>query len=126
MNKRCIYCQRISDVHESAIDCPVCGLANKLTPFVHTPMLNATSAREFEAYESPATGKIVTSHQSRKYDMQSSGCRDWEGMEQEKKYAAKAKVEMEQEQDKQVEQWVGETYQQLPAEKKAILESSVQ
>ena len=124
MNKRCIYCQRVSNVAEDTIDCPACGLANKLTPFVSMPMLNASTAREFEAYESPATGKVITSHQARKYDMQASGCRDWEGVEQEKKYAAKAKIEEDQRQEQKIEQWVGETYQQLPAEKKAILEST--
>lgn len=126
MNKRCIYCQRVSDVSLSEIDCPKCGLVNKLTPFVTMPMLNASSLREFEAYESPATGKVITSHTARRYDMQESGCRQWEGSEQEKKHAAKVKLEEQAKEDRQIEQWVGEAYHQLPAEKKQILESAVQ
>lgn len=123
MKKRCIYCQSVSDVGDKDIDCSVCGLSNKLTPFVSMPMLQASTARAFDAYESPATGKVITSHTERKYDMQSSGCREWEGADQEKKHAAKVKAAEENEFDSKLTQWVGEAYQQLPPEKKVVLES---
>lgn len=123
MNKRCIYCQRVSDVGEDVIDCPQCGLTNKLTPFVRTAMLNASTFRAFDSYESPSTGKIITNQSQRKYDMQASGCREWEGAEQERKHAAKCKAEEEKQFDDKVESWAAEVYQQLPNESKQVLES---
>ena len=123
MDKRCIYCQHVSSVVKSEKDCPKCGMANKLTPFVSTPMMQATTFRVFEAFESPATGRVITSESARKRDMKESGCRQWEGIEQEKKYAAKAKAEEMQKEEKQVESWVAETYQNLPLDKKQVLEN---
>lgn len=124
MNKRCIYCQQISDVGNDDIDCPKCGLQNKLTPFVSMPMLQASTARPFDAYESPATGKVITNQSQRRYDMKASGCREWEGSEQERKHAAKCKAEEEKKFDEKVESWVGDAYRQLPSEAKQALEQA--
>lgn len=46
-------------------------------------------AKEFEAYESPATGEIITSRRAHEYDLNVSGCRVYEGRAQEEKEAAR-------------------------------------
>jgi hypothetical protein len=40
-------------------------------------------AKEFEAYESPATGQVITNRRAHQYDLDASGCRVYEGRAQE-------------------------------------------
>lgn len=65
-------------------------------------------AESFDAFESPSTGEIVTSHKKLKYDQESSGCRTYEGREQEDKEAARYRAE----ENKKYEDSVGEAVEQ--------------
>ena len=121
MIKRCIYCQSRVNVDESVIDCPNCGMTNKLTPFCDTPMLNATTFRVFDSYESPATGKVITNMRERDHDMKASGCREWEGIEQEKKEAARREKYDEEKLGNLIETVAAEEFAKLPEESRQSL-----
>ena len=75
--------------------------------------------QHWDAYESPATGKLITSKAERRADMKVSGCRDWEGMESEKKEAAKRKAKEEEETDRQIDHAVRQAWSNLSPSKKA-------
>ena len=62
MKKRCIFCQIVSDVSENDIDCPECGNANKLTPFISAP--KGFMRGKFEPFRSTVDGTIIDSHRS--------------------------------------------------------------
>ena len=54
------------------------------------PMMRADIA-PWDAFQSPATGKTITSYAERREDMKASGCRDWEGRADEAHNAARQK-----------------------------------
>ena len=60
MQKRCIFCQKVSYVDESETDCPQCGNTNKLTPFVH--VAQGFVRGKFEPFKSTVDGTIIDSH----------------------------------------------------------------
>lgn len=62
MQKRCIFCQKVSTVEESDIDCPQCGNTNKLTPFVTAP--KGFMRGKFEPFRSTVDGTIIDGHRS--------------------------------------------------------------
>ncbi len=62
MNKRCIFCQSISEVSEEDIDCPKCGNVNKLTPFLSMP--SSFMRGSFEPFRSTVDGSIISSSRS--------------------------------------------------------------
>lgn len=74
---------------------------------------------DIPAYESPATGKWITSRSERKEDLRRSGCREWEGMETEKQEAERRKQYEEAEQDKALDHSVRQAWADLPPSKKA-------
>lgn len=78
---------------------------------------------DIEPYESPATGKMITSRSERREDFKVSGCREWEGMDVEKREASKRKAETELNQDKAIEHEARTVLSQMPDEKKAALQS---
>jgi hypothetical protein len=54
--------------------------------------------------------------------MRASGCRDWEGMESEKRHAARQKQYQEEEEDKKLDHAVRSAWAELsPAKKAAAL-----
>lgn len=73
-------------------------------------------------YQSPIDNRAITSKRQRADDLARSGCRPWEGLDQEKKQAARDKLHEQKNFEQKVEKWVGEAYQSLPTEKKRILE----
>ena len=74
---------------------------------------------DIPAYESPATGKWITSRSERKEDLKRSGCREWEGMENEKQEAERRKQYEEAAQDKALDHSVRQAWADLPPSKKA-------
>jgi predicted nucleic acid-binding Zn ribbon protein len=74
---------------------------------------------DIPAYESPATGKWITSRSERKEDLKRSGCREWEGMEAEKQEAENRKKYEEEAQDKSLDHVVRQAWADLPPSKKA-------
>ena len=62
MKKRCIFCQKVSDVEDSETDCPQCGNTNKLTPFVTAP--KGFMRGKFEPFKSTVDGTIIDGHRA--------------------------------------------------------------
>jgi len=78
----------------------------------------------WDAYESPATGKIISSKKQRLEDMKVSGCREWEGIESERKESAKKKADDEKKLDESLDKTVRQAWAGLsPAKKAAALAS---
>lgn len=70
-------------------------------------------AAPFEAFESPATGEIITNEKKRQYDMKASGCREWEGLEIENQESARQRAYQEQELEQTISEGVEETFYEL-------------
>lgn len=70
-------------------------------------------AAEFEAFESPATGQVITNEKKRQYDLTSSGCREWEGLEIENQESARHKAYEEKKFEETVSEGVEETFYEL-------------
>ena len=73
----------------------------------------------WDAYESPATGKLITSYAERREDMKASGCRDWEGQDTERREAGKRKAEDEAKLDASIDATVRSAWANLSPSKKA-------
>jgi hypothetical protein len=76
------------------------------------------------AYESPTTGRVITSHRARLDDLKRSRARPWEGLEQEKKEAARKRGYIEQKQDAKLEEAARRAWHQMPPAKRAVLDGS--
>jgi len=55
---------------------------------------------DIEGYVSPATGLWVDGRKQKRADLKASGCRDWEGMDQEKKECARQRAYEDEKTDK--------------------------
>ena len=77
---------------------------------------------DIPAYESPASGRMITSRAERREDFKRTNTREWEGLAAEKSEAARQRQYAEQDLDRRVEQTIGETLAALPPSKQdAIL-----
>lgn len=74
-------------------------------------------------YQSPIDNRPITSKRARREDLERNGCREWEGLDQERKHAARCKAEEEKQFDAQVDNWVNESYRNLPDSTKAAIDS---
>lgn len=86
-------------------------------------LLTAPMARmdiqPWDAYESPATGKTITSYAQRREDMKASGCRDWEGRASEQRQSDRIKGYDEAAMDAKLETSARNAWASLSPEKKA-------
>ena len=103
----------------AAYDAPqVCDCGAPASRKVSTPMFSI-DATNFEAYESPTTGRWITSKTQRREDMKASGCVDYEpSMKQEmerKKVAEDAAL------DRKIDSHVEETIYNMPVRKREKL-----
>lgn len=81
---------------------------------------------DIPSYQSPATGKWITSRAERKEDLKRSGSRPWEGMETEKQEAERQKKYDEERQDKALDHAVRQAWADLsPSKKAAALAATV-
>ena len=78
---------------------------------------------DIPAYVSPVSGRWVNSRAQRKEDLKRADCRPWEGLEQEKKEAARRQAYIEEKQDKVLTAAIEQTFYQMPAEKRKVLEA---
>ena len=76
-------------------------------------------------YASPIDGKPITSRQARIEDLKRSGSRPWEGLDQEKKEAARREAYAEKKLDESLAKTAAETFYQLPPSKRDILTKGV-
>ena len=71
----------------------------------------------WDAYESPASGKFITSKAQRREDMKATGSRQYEGREQETKEAARQSAYAAQKEDAKLDRSVRTAWAQLSPEK---------
>ena len=76
-------------------------------------------------YTSPIDGKPILSKQARIEDLKRSGSRPWEGLDQEKKEAARAEAYADKALDESLAKTAAETFYQLPPSKRDILTKGV-
>lgn len=108
------YIRKVADY----LDTPECCGAKTDKRLLSAPMMRADIA-PWDAFQSPATGKMITSYAERRADMKAAGCRDWEGMASETQNAARQKQYSEAENDAKLDRTVRTAWAQLSPEKKA-------
>ena len=108
------YIRKVADY----LDTPNCCAQKTDKRLLTAPMMRPDIA-PWDAYESPATGKPITSYAQRREDMKASGCRDWEGMVNEKDQAARNIRYDEADSDAKLDVTVRTAWANLSPEKKA-------
>lgn len=117
----CLKCGKYHEYHRPVaqyLDTPECCGQKTDKRLLSAPMMRADIA-PWDAYESPATGKVISSYAQRREDMRAAGCRDWEGMANEKQHAARQKQYEESALDAKLDTTVRTAWAQLSSEKKA-------
>ena len=114
-------CMKCSSYHEyirtasNCLDTPNCCGASTEKRILSAPMAQI----DFPAYESPASGKMITSRNERREDMKRTGSRPWEGKESELKEAARQKAYEDAKDDAKLDHTVRTAWAALPPAKKA-------
>jgi putative FmdB family regulatory protein len=75
-----------------------------------------------QGYVSPTSGKFIDTKRARVEDLKRSGCRPYEGFEQETKEAKRQTAYEEKKADEKLEHAVRTAYHELPPEKRAVLD----
>lgn len=75
----------------------------------------------WEAYESPASGKMITSRKERREDMARTNSRPWEGLAVEKQEAARQRAYQEQRSDARLHEAVARSFYQMDPKKRREL-----
>ena len=116
---QCPECGRVEEVFARHTDAP---------PECHGPMVRMLSAcalspdiANWDAYVSPASGKLITSKKQRLEDMRRTNTRPWEGMASETKEAQRRKAYAEQKQDAKLHDAVSRAFYALPDAKRREL-----
>lgn len=104
------YVRRIAD----CMDTPVCCGGKTEKRIFSAPH----GIVDIPAYESPATGKWITSRAERREDFKRSGCREWEGIESERKVQVQRTKDEAVKQDAALDATVRKAWAQLPPSKK--------
>lgn len=76
---------------------------------------------DLPAYESPASGLMIEGRAARREDLRRSGCREWEGIDSERKEAAKRKAYIDQKIDQSIDTAARKAYYSLSPEKQRLL-----
>lgn len=84
----------------------------------HAPMV----VPDLPGYQSPVTGLWVEGRKQRREDLKRTGSRPYEGLESERKEAARRVAYHEQAQDRRLEERAREVFYQMPPERRRILE----
>jgi hypothetical protein len=119
-------CLKCGKYHEyvrpvsACMDTPECCGTKTDKRILSAPMARPDIA-PWDAYESPATGRMITSHAERREDMRRAGCRDWEGQDVERREATKRKAEDDAKLDAKLDATVRQAWADLPPSKKATL-----
>lgn len=126
----CEACRNVVDAirtvdERKAFDpCEFCGTATHVRLNISACMgivdFPAAGGRE---YVSTTTGRVISSARQRKDDLKRSGCRPYEGFEQETKEANRRKAYEDKKADEKLHDAVATAYHQLPPEKRRVLET---
>jgi hypothetical protein len=76
---------------------------------------------DLPSYRSPVNGQWIDGRVARREDLKRTGSRPWEGLEQEKKEAARHQQYAEQRFDASLTKSANEAFNQLPPSKREIL-----
>jgi hypothetical protein len=112
------YHEYIRHFSESG-DTPMCCNVQTEKRILSAPMAKF-DIQPWDAYISPSTGKLISSYAQRKDDMKASGCRDFEGVESEKRQAARNKQYDEEKMDAALDNTVRQAWANLSPAKKAL------
>lgn len=74
----------------------------------------------WQPYESPASGKWITSKAERREDFKQTKTREWAGMDDERKEAAQQKAYKDAEEDAKLDATVRKAWAGLSPQKKAM------
>lgn len=96
---------RWSDEHKALIEVPWDQTQESLAPAVFD---------DFPAYTSPIDGRLIDGRRARREDLKRSGCRPYEGREQEAKEAAKVKAEESRQLDRLAEKMAHRAWAEAP------------
>lgn len=121
---RCNKCGVIHEYYQNANNCketPIC-CGEKTEKVILTAPYGIV---DIPAYVSPTTGKWINSRKQRTEDLKESGCRPWEGMEQEQKEADRQKAYREEKEDQALTKSAEIAFAQMEPEKRRILEESI-
>jgi hypothetical protein len=102
-------------------DTPIC-CGNPTERRIFDAPVGHMDFQSWEPYESPASGKIITSKKERQEDFKRTKTRQYEGREQETKEAARQKAYAEIEEDKKLTKAAEKAYMDMPEVKKKQLE----
>jgi hypothetical protein len=69
---------------------------------------------DLPGYDSPIDGKWVEGRKARREDLKRTGCRPWEGLEQEKKEAARIRAEQDRKTDQMAEKIAHRLWAEAP------------
>lgn len=105
--------------HRSVSACPLCEAESRqiiTSVSVHIPR---SMRWDFDPYQSPASGNVISSDRQRQADFANTGTMEWEpGMRQDKERDAK---EAEQELDKAIDETVEREIENMSGEDRAAL-----
>jgi hypothetical protein len=123
-------------------ECPICGTQedyfasvdqrNELVPTCCGKQMNRIMSgcmgfvKKDIAYESPTTGKTITSHRARVDDLKRSRARPWEGLQTERQEADRKRAYQESKHDAKLEDASRRAFHQLSPKKRRILEKAAQ
>jgi len=117
---------RINNIDARHTGAPVCFECDAQMKLVISPCMGivdfpAAGGRE---YVSTTTGKAITSKKQRIDDLKRSGCRPYEGLEQETKEMQRRQKYDEEKRDAKLHDAVASAYHELSPEKRRVLETA--
>lgn len=119
-------CRECGKVHEyirradNYLDTPMCCGYQTQKVILTPPMGYCENIH----YQSPITGRPITTKQARIEDLKRNNCRPWEGMEQETKVAQQRVKDEEKAFDAKIEATAAAVLNSMPAEKRQALEAA--
>ena len=123
---RCTKCEHTQDAFRSIAErqngpeCEECGSETKQR--ITAVNIGAYSTKVMEPFESPANpGKVITSHRAMEEDMKRSGCRRWEGLDQERKEVKRKSDASNAKLEKAVDENLKKQIAQMPTDKRKRL-----
>lgn len=117
----CKKCQHTEDAYRPVDDrhnAPKCHGKMKLVIGRTLGFVQTT----FDPYCSPVNGEVIASHAARRNDLAKTHSRPWEGVEQERKEAARHVAHEEKKADARLDDGIRKVYHQLPVRHRRAVE----
>jgi hypothetical protein len=100
---------------------PQNGEPYEVTPdYVHAPR-GPLIIGDLPSYQSPIDGKWIDGRVARREDLARSGCRPWEGMQQERQEASRQRGYEAQRQEQQLDRVVNQSWAQISEQSRRTL-----